>query len=89
MLAEEVFVRAGGLLPVNAVLVGELMLHEGGLRSGPMERVSGLADVILDREPVQPGDVMIVASNSGLNAVPVEMAELTGRRGLRLSPSPR
>jgi uncharacterized phosphosugar-binding protein len=84
MLAEEVFVRAGGLLPVNAVLVGELMLHEGGLRSGPMERVSGLADVILDREPVRPGDVMIVASNSGLNAVPVEMAELTGRRGLRV-----
>ena len=84
MLAEEVFVRAGGLIPVNAILVGDLMLHEGGLRSGPMEKVPGLAEVILDREPVRPGDVMIVASNSGLNAVPVEMAELANQRGLRV-----
>jgi uncharacterized phosphosugar-binding protein len=84
MLAEEVFVRAGGLVPVNAILVGDLMLHEGGLRSGPLEKVPGLAEVILDREPVRPGDVMIVASNSGLNAVPVEMAELADQRGLRV-----
>lgn len=82
ILAEELYDRAGGLLRVNAILVDDLMLHEGGLRSGPLERLPGLAEVILDHEPASPGDVLIVASNSGRNAAPVEMAELARARGL-------
>ena len=84
ILAEELYDRAGGLLVVNPILVGDLMLHEGGLRSGPLERLPGLAGVILDHEPVRPGDVLIVTSNSGRNAVPVEMAELARERGVKV-----
>jgi uncharacterized phosphosugar-binding protein len=50
MLAEEVFVRAGGLLPVNAVLVGELMLHEGGIiAQGPPERIRESEEPVVQR----------------------------------------
>jgi uncharacterized phosphosugar-binding protein len=84
ILAEEPYDRAGGLLAVNPILVGDLMLHEGGLRSGPLERLPGLAEVILNHEPVREGDVLIVASNSGRNAVPVEMAQLARKRGVKV-----
>jgi uncharacterized phosphosugar-binding protein len=84
ILAEELYDRAGGVLAVNPILVGDLMLHEGGLRSGPLERLPGMAEVILDHEPVRAGDVLIVASNSGRNAVPVQMAELARQRGLKV-----
>ena len=33
MLAEEVFYRAGGLVPIYPVLIEDLMLHRGGARS--------------------------------------------------------
>jgi uncharacterized phosphosugar-binding protein len=84
ILAEEGYDRAGGLLAVNPILVGDLMLHEGGLRSGPLERLSGLAEVILNHEPVRRGDVLVVASNSGRNAAPVEMAQLARERGVKV-----
>ena len=84
ILAEEMYARAGGLTPVNAILASDLMLHEGGLRSSDLERLSGMAAAILEHEPVRAGDVMIVASNSGRNAAPVEMAELARERGLKV-----
>lgn len=33
LLAEEVFYRAGGLVPVKPILIEPLMLHEGAIRS--------------------------------------------------------
>ncbi len=82
LLAEELFYRAGGLAQVNPILVDALMLHAGAARSTHLERLSGLAEALLDDEPVGPDDVMIVISNSGGNATCVEMAVAAHTRGV-------
>ena len=82
MLAEELYVRAGGLTCVNAILEPSLMLHEDPARATELERQEGLAAEILAKHEMRAGDVLIVASNSGRNPVPIEMALLAKERGL-------
>lgn len=82
MIAEELFHRAGGLIPVNALLEEYLMPHMGARRSGPMERLSGLAKIIFDAHDFKKGEVFLAISNSGINAVTVEIAELAKAAGL-------
>ncbi len=84
MAAEEAFHRAGGLVPVNAVLVEWLMVHQGGRRAGLLERQPGLGELIVSTEPVEAGDVFFVVSNSGRNPVPVEVAEAAKARGAKV-----
>lgn len=81
MLAEELYERAGGLAGVRAVLEPALMLHEGAQKSSDLEKLTGLAEVLLSTHDVAQGDVVIVASNSGRNAVPVEFAAGCRARG--------
>jgi uncharacterized phosphosugar-binding protein len=78
LICEEVFYRAGGLVPINAILDPGLMLHEGAAKSSKLERLTGYATLLMDNYNVQPGDLLIVISNSGINSVPIEMA-LCGR----------
>jgi len=84
MLAEEIFYRAGGLAHAVPILDDQLMLHQEAVDATYLERTEGYADRLLKLYPVKRGDVLIVASNSGRNAVPIELA-LTGReRGLKV-----
>jgi uncharacterized phosphosugar-binding protein len=79
MLAEELYVRAGGLAPINAILIPELMLHENVERASLLERQPEYADSVLEGQDWRIGDVLLVISNSGSNGLPVEMA-LRGRQ---------
>lgn len=81
MLAEETHYRAGGLAFVVPVLATATMLHEGSVASTAYERMDGVATQILSRYAIGAGDVLIVVSNSGVNAAPLEAARLGRERG--------
>ncbi len=81
-LAEEAYHRAGGLVPINAIQEVFLTPLTPPRTSGQLERISGLAKIILDGHDLRPGEVLLVTSNSGINAVPVEVALEGKSRGL-------
>lgn len=81
LLALEVFYRAGGIAAIQPMLDEDLMLHRGAERSTYLEREPGRAQKVMDGAGVCPGDIVIIASNSGRNAYPVELAILAKAAG--------
>lgn len=82
MIGIELFCRAGGLANVNAILDQDTLTSNGARRSGALEKLSGLADIIYDQYNIQAGDMIIITSNSGRNAVPIEMAMRAQKEGV-------
>lgn len=77
----ESFFRAGGLACVQPLYSPALLPLHGGLDSTLAEKTSGFAGIIADRFGSGPGDIAFIFSNSGVNAVPVELAEKLRARG--------
>jgi uncharacterized phosphosugar-binding protein len=84
MMVEELFYRAGGLVPVNPIFDPNTMLHHGALRSTNFERVSGYAEVLLSSVETRPGEPILIVSHSGINPVPVEMAIEAKKRKMKV-----
>jgi uncharacterized phosphosugar-binding protein len=83
IFAEEAFYRAGGAARVCPVLKPPYMLHEGAVRSTRLEREAGHAvDVLSGYRLEHERDCLLVASNSGANALPIEVASTARARGL-------
>ncbi|MBR4462840.1 MAG: SIS domain-containing protein [Erysipelotrichaceae bacterium] len=82
MLGIELFARAGGLGNVDAMLDPDTLTSFGAMRSGAMEKTSGVSDVIYDSYNIEKGDIMIITSNSGRNAMPIEMAMRCQKEGV-------
>ena len=83
MLAEELFYRAGGLARVVPMLHPPLMLHESASTSTQAERDPDVVGELLKQYPMSDGDVLVVASNSGRNACPIELAMVAKERSVR------
>src|SRR5262245_58847267 len=90
ILVEEMWPRYGSFPGFNPIV--ELSLSFHNLVVGPngqrqamfLENVAGLAERILRNFDVSPKDSALVASSSGCNIVPVEMAQGFKRRGLKV-----
>ena len=74
LLAEEIFYRAGGLAPIYPILDERLMLHKNVIEGSQHERVPGLYKELLVTHPINPGDTLIIISNSGGNQVSIDLA---------------
>lgn len=74
LLAQEVFHRAGGLAAVNALLDINLTIF-GSARATVVERLEGYAASVVASYDIRPGEVVIVISTSGVNPVPIEIAQ--------------
>jgi|SRR5690625_113705 len=84
MIAEEVYLRAGGLAWVKGILPGELMLHEMPNKSTYLERLEGYGESLLKLYEIDKNDTLLIASNSGRNNVPVEMALKAKELGVKV-----
>lgn len=73
LVAAELYFRAGGMSHFDVI-------HDRTF--GRAERLSGYAEVLLDGYPIDSRDLLIVASNSGRNPLPVEMALRARERGI-------
>jgi uncharacterized phosphosugar-binding protein len=87
---EEMFPRYGSFPGFHPIVELSLTYHtqvvgaNGQRQAMFLERVEGLAERILANFALDPADVMIVFSASGLTAAPIEMAQLARAQGLEV-----
>lgn len=80
---KDIFYRAGGLMLVNPIFGPGLSLDvRPPTFTSKMERLEGYGETLLERVPMEEGDVLIVVSVSGRNPVPIDMARVAKERGV-------
>src|SRR6266508_2179168 len=86
---QDVFPRYGSF-PVFHPLMDARLMWQNVLGSGGakgllwLERREGYAQVLFENEPIRAGDVMVVFSHGGSNAVGIEVAMESRSRGLKV-----
>jgi uncharacterized phosphosugar-binding protein len=83
--AMEIAGRAGGLIPTNKIALRDLVLYGSlpvdTLGGSSLERNPDVAAELWKISPIHPGDVFLIASNSGVNGSVVGMALLAKESG--------
>ncbi len=75
ILTEELVYRTGGLMLINPIYPHGMNLFVRPMTlTSQLERVPGLGATLLKGSPIQAGDVLLIASTSGRNAVVIDMA---------------
>jgi len=84
ILAEEMVYRSGGLMLVNPIYPHGMNLSVKPLpMTSKLERVVELGTELLANSPAKIGDVLILVSTSGRNAVTIDMALLARERKIK------
>lgn len=81
MSATEVFDRAGGLAQINPIFFSGICL-ENGARKAVIERVPGIAPLIMDAYTFKKDEVLIIVSQVGINSLTIDAAQSGKDRGL-------
>lgn len=85
VFAQEVFYRAGGFMLMNPIFLPGMTLEMPPVtRTTRFERIPGIAEAVLEESPVKKGDVLVIASISGRNTVPIEMALWARKHGVKV-----
>ncbi|TDW70122.1 putative phosphosugar-binding protein [Kribbella pratensis] len=84
-LAMEIAGRAGGLIATNRIALRDLVLLGGEprelLRSAELERDPKYSRKLYELSAARPGDLFVIASNSGVNGSIVELASVVKEKG--------
>jgi uncharacterized phosphosugar-binding protein len=84
MITEELVYRTGGLMLVNPIYPHGMNLFVRPLTAtSRMERVPGVGRELLNSVPLKAGDVLLITSTSGRNAVVIDMALAAAEKGAR------
>ncbi|ALE93345.1 sugar isomerase [Arthrobacter alpinus] len=86
--AMEIAGRAGGLIPTSKIALRDLVLHGmrevsalDSLEGSVLERETGIAQELFELSLVDPRDIFLIASNSGVNGSIVGLALIAKARG--------
>lgn len=86
--AMEIAGRAGGLIPTSKIALRDLVLHGNrdvsaldSLAGSVLERDTGVAEELFQLSLVDPRDIFLIASNSGVNGSIVGLALAAKERG--------
>jgi uncharacterized phosphosugar-binding protein len=83
--AMEIAGRAGGLIPTNKIALRDVVLRGSlavdALTGSSLERNPDIVAELWEISPIHPGDVFLIASNSGVNGSVVGMALMAKDRG--------
>jgi uncharacterized phosphosugar-binding protein len=83
-LAEEIFWRAGTLVPIHAILEPSMIGTTEVTKSARMEKLEGVGPIICDYHKVAPPDALLAISNSANNAMPIDVALEAKSRGVKV-----
>lgn len=84
MGAEEMFWRAGGLVPINPIFDSGVSLSHGARRSNLIERLSGYAKGVLRYYQIKTDEIMIVVNAYGINSVTIDAAVEAKKMGAKV-----
>jgi uncharacterized phosphosugar-binding protein len=84
IITKEMVYRTGGLMLINPLIPHGMNLDVRPMTlTSQIERLEGYGKVLLENSPANSGDVLVLVSTSGRNAVAIDMALAAKKAGIK------